>query len=84
MEVMKKLKIPTLAIVENMAYVRPPLPLRAQVDAFVAKHELGASAREDLQELLTSAPKMFPFGQGALAKILEISGPEVPFKFVPT
>jgi hypothetical protein len=64
---------------ENMAFVLPPSPLPSQVDAFVAKHKLGESARTDLFQLFADSPKMYPFGQGALKKIIEISGPEVAF-----
>lgn len=83
-ELFQKVAIPTLAVVENMASFSPPPLPDATIDAFCAKHGLGAEAREELVTRLLPAvgvggEPLRLFGAGHIDRLREMWGIDAAF-----
>jgi len=65
----RQVGIPSVAVVENMAYLEP---LGARLEAFAAKHELTNDAAAELRELL--GERQLLFGAGHRQRLLDMWG----------
>lgn len=74
-EMFDKVGVPSIAVVENMAYLDGPE--QSRTEAFVQKHGLSKEAAAELQELL--GEKQMLFGQGHRQRLLEMWGIENSF-----
>jgi len=78
-DLFQKVAIPTVAVVENMAYFEPPRAPNERVAAFCEKHGLGAEAKAELERELLGPGVLQLFGGGHVDRLTQMWGIENAF-----